>query len=879
MGKKDKQKAAARARAGRATIQINDAHTTASETRPEVILIDDNSDVDCGYTGGVNYTSYSDEENNVNDAWESSDSNTDSEQIGEMEGEELEKSLQALKAVIELHEGTKTETMIFDSLGKDMSSKAWEKAESNRALGYSGNSGRSKRRRNKKARDQAEAQEAAKTSYVDHSFTLRLIANQIYSKRSDPQVAMMREMCRKQLPSPVHNESETPEAETMKNPSRTFQFVHAVNYLSDMSDDDTNIDDCGEADDEEPKAPSCKSRQPPPLKRQKLEVSYREQRNRKRIKRMASLATALKDIDCLIKSKKTKYESGPQGLQARRALTIQSYLRIVVKNQRFSIEASERAAESHGFAAVWGGRLLRSWTREYMKTQILPVSKHGRHTKVASLLNDPAIAAELRAFVRSNKWAMNPAKLAQLTQKELIPSAADKYLKHIVNEEIPKGLKRYLEYELFPRIQLKVARGISLSTARRWLHSEGFRYLSHKKGLYFDGHDRPDVVAYRQEVFLPAMLAYRARLVRYKVGSPDEEEDIKPTNYIERRLVLCPHDKSTSQANDAHNKAWTLEDQHQLRKKGAGRGLHTSGVITATIGYLEEATQIMEYGKNYEGYWTGELFVKQVICCNHCDLLKCDTNWAANSQLKDKIIPAFETAHGAGYQALFVIDNSQGHSAYAEDALVTSRMNVNPGGKQARMHNGWYRDVQDGQKITQLMVYPANHLTNPNQPKGIKAVLIERGLYQSGSRGKCESKCDAQKTNCCNRRILEHQDDFKEQNSLVQETIEAAGHLCIFLPKFHCELNYIEFFWGVVKKYLRDNCNYTFEALKTNLPNALRSVQLKTFRLWEHRMYRWMDAYREGLGTSEAQIQVRKFSSTKYKSHRRIPEAVACIFD
>jgi hypothetical protein len=83
MGKKDKQKAAARARAGRATIRINDAHTTASETRPEVILIDDNSDVDCGYTGSVNYTPYSDEENNVDDAWESSDSNTDSEQIGE----------------------------------------------------------------------------------------------------------------------------------------------------------------------------------------------------------------------------------------------------------------------------------------------------------------------------------------------------------------------------------------------------------------------------------------------------------------------------------------------------------------------------------------------------------------------------------------------------------------------------------------------------------------------------------------------------------------------------------------------------------------------------------------------------------------------------
>ena len=113
----------------------------------------------------------------------------------------------------------------------------------------------------------------------------------------------------------------------------------------------------------------------------------------------------------------------------------------------------------------------------------------------------------------------------------------------------------------------------------------------------------------------------------------------------------------------------------------------------------------------------------------------------------------------------------------------------------------------------------------------------------------------------------------------MQETIEAARHLCIFLPKFHCELNYIEFFWGVVKKHLRDNCNYTFDGLKTNLPSALQSVSLKTFQLWEHRMYRWMDAYWEGLGTSDAQVQVRNFSSTKYKSHRRIPEGIARTFD
>jgi hypothetical protein len=43
-----------------------------------------------------------------------------------------------------------------------------------------------------------------------------------------------------------------------------------------------------------------------------------------------------------------------------------------------------------------------------------------------------------------------------------------------------------------------------------------------------------------------------------------------------------------------------------------GRGIHKSDVICSTVGWLEEASQTLEYGKNYDGYWTGELFVKQV---------------------------------------------------------------------------------------------------------------------------------------------------------------------------------------------------------------------------------------------------------------------------
>ena len=68
----------------------------------------------------------------------------------------------------------------------------------------------------------------------------------------------------------------------------------------------------------------------------------------------------------------------------------------------------------------------------------------------------------------------------------------------------------------------------------------------------------------------------------------------------------------TAQANDGKRKSWVLNNEQPLRKKGQGQGIHQSDVICSTVGWLSDASQSLEYGKNYDGYWTGEMFVKQV---------------------------------------------------------------------------------------------------------------------------------------------------------------------------------------------------------------------------------------------------------------------------
>jgi hypothetical protein len=48
-------------------------------------------------------------------------------------------------------------------------------------------------------------------------------------------------------------------------------------------------------------------------------------------------------------------------------------------------------------------------------------------------------------------------------------------------------------------------------------------------------------------------------------------------------------------------------------------------------------------------------------------------------------------------------------------------------------------------------------------------------------------------------KILYNQEDFKQQKSLLREFYEDTGHLCLYYPKFHCELNFTEQYWGNAK--------------------------------------------------------------------------------
>ena len=122
---------------------------------------------------------------------------------------------------------------------------------------------------------------------------------------------------------------------------------------------------------------------------------------------------------------------------------------------------------------------------------------------------------------------------------------------------------------------------------------------------------------------------------------------------------------------------------------------------------------------------------------------------------------------------------------------------------------------------------------------------------------------------CCARHCMASHPDFRAQTSLLEETITSAGHICLFLPKYHCELNPIEAYWGAAKRYARANCDYSFEGLKACVPKSLESVSLVSIRKFFRRCGHFVQSYHLG-----CDYELTKFAHKKYRSHRRIPESI-----
>ncbi|KAJ7689788.1 hypothetical protein B0H17DRAFT_936732 [Mycena rosella] len=120
----------------------------------------------------------------------------------------------------------------------------------------------------------------------------------------------------------------------------------------------------------------------------------------------------------------------------------------------------------------WLSCCIREWVVAFIKDENkLPMGDYGKMN--ATVLEDEDLAQELHLHLQGlGKYV-----------------AAQDIVNYMATDEM--------------KARLKLKNGISIRTAQRWMKRMQYCWTTEPKGMYSDGHERDDVVEYRQNVFLP----------------------------------------------------------------------------------------------------------------------------------------------------------------------------------------------------------------------------------------------------------------------------------------------------------------------------------------------------------------------------------------
>ncbi|KAI9494105.1 hypothetical protein BDB00DRAFT_871853 [Zychaea mexicana] len=163
---------------------------------------------------------------------------------------------------------------------------------------------------------------------------------------------------------------------------------------------------------------------------------------------------------------------------------------------------------------------------EFYSAGTIPMSQQGKHEKNMSQLNHKDVKDQCIEWFKREE-----------------PTQRDQHLfkKHI------------LEDAILPTVLGTAVVSVSLQTLRMFMDIWGFKYRKNTKGTYFEGHEIPDVVQYRQE--------WATRMMRRKQHLDDSEgEDmeiiIEPTlqHGDKKKWIMVTHEESTFYANDGNEK-------------------------------------------------------------------------------------------------------------------------------------------------------------------------------------------------------------------------------------------------------------------------------------------------------------------------------------
>lgn len=179
-----------------------------------------------------------------------------------------------------------------------------------------------------------------------------------------------------------------------------------------------------------------------------------------------------------------------------------------------------------GGEGEWFARCIRELARHYQIFEDLPTERRGGSQIGRSWIHHEGVRPRVRDFLKS------------------LPAG----------KVTPRALVKHINDVIFPELSITPRKPLSERTGQRWLLKMGWRHSLVRKGVYMDGHERADVVKYRDEEFLPLMKKYEERMTHYEGPELTRQPPTLPPGT--REMIAMFHDESCFHANDNDRKAW-----------------------------------------------------------------------------------------------------------------------------------------------------------------------------------------------------------------------------------------------------------------------------------------------------------------------------------
>lgn len=169
---------------------------------------------------------------------------------------------------------------------------------------------------------------------------------------------------------------------------------------------------------------------------------------------------------------------------------------------------------------------VRALARHYQVFEQLPMDKRGGSKNATSLLKDESVSTAAWSWLTEQK----------------------------VGSITPQNFRHALNDTILPALGISTRKPLCERTARRWLIKLGWSRIQLRKGVYMDGHEREDVIRYREKVFLPQMKEYERRMAKYEGPELKRVEPHLGTG--EKELIAEWQDESCFQQYDFVTSLW-----------------------------------------------------------------------------------------------------------------------------------------------------------------------------------------------------------------------------------------------------------------------------------------------------------------------------------